>query len=143
MLQSLAEPDPRQQIDRTTPRHAARLARDTHRHLDVLRRIEFRHQMMELKDEADVPVAKPHERGIVERTKIRVGNDDLSRVRAIQASDQMQQRALPYSRRADNRDHLAMGNVQLEVAKHVDPLGTQLVDLVEALDVDEWHAIRT
>jgi len=33
--------------------------------------------------------------------------------------------------------------VQLEVPKHVDPLRTKLVDLVEALDVDECHAIRT
>ena len=31
--------------------------------------------MMELKDEADVPVAKLHERRIVERTKIRVCNE--------------------------------------------------------------------
>src|SRR5687767_12942251 len=97
MLQSLAKPDPRQQIDRTTPRHAARLARDTYRHLDVLRRIEFRHQMMELKDKADVPIAKPYERGIVERTKIRVCDDDLSRVCAIQSAEQVQERALPYS----------------------------------------------
>jgi hypothetical protein len=55
----------------------------------------------------------------------------------------VQERALSYPRRADNRDHLAIGNMQLEVAKHVDPLRTQLVDLVEALDVDECHVIRT
>ena len=143
MRQSLPEPDPRQQIDRTTPSHAAGLARDAHRHFDVLRRIEFRHQMMELKDEADVPVAKPYERGIVERTKIRICDDDLSGVCTIQSAEQVQERALPYSRRADNRDHLAIGNVQLEIAKHVDPLRTKLVDLVEAVDVDECHAIRT
>ena len=47
----------------------------------------FRHQMMELKDEADIPVAKPNERGIVERTQIRVCNDDLSRVCAIQSAE--------------------------------------------------------
>ena len=94
---------------------------------------------MELKHEADVPIAKPHERSIVERTKIGVGHDDPSRVRTVEAAEQVQERALPDAGCADNRDHLAVGNVQLEVAEHVDPLRTELVDLVEALDVYERH----
>ncbi len=143
MLQALAEAHPGQQIGRAAARLAAGLARDAHRHLDVLRRIELRHQMMELKDEADVAVAKLHERGIVERPEIGVGNDDLSRVGAVEAAEQVQQRALANARRADDRDHLAVGDVQFEIAEHVDALRTQLIDLVEALDVDECHAIRT
>ena len=143
MLEPFAEPHTRQQVDGPATSRAAWLARDPHRHLDVLGRVELRHQVMKLKDEADVAVSKLHQRGIVERPQIGVGDDDLSRVGAVQSSDQMQERALPHARRTDDRDHLSEGNVQFEITKDVDALRTQLVDLVQALDVDESHAIRT
>ncbi len=99
--------------------------------------------MVELEDEAHVPISKLHQRCVVQRFEIRVGDDNLSGVGSIESAQQMEQGALAHTGRANDRHHLAIRHMQLEIAEHVDALRTQLVHLVQALNVYERHANRT
>ena len=67
VLQALTEADALQQFFRATRRFACRHPRNPHRHLDVLERRELRQQVMELEDEADVPVPELDQRRITHR----------------------------------------------------------------------------
>src|SRR4029434_10711777 len=113
--------------------------RDGDWHLDVLRGIEFRQQVVKLKDEPDVPVAKLHQRGIVQRSQVGICQMNRPRIGAIQSAKQMQQRALADSRCADDGEHLALCDAEAQIAQHVNLLPADLIRLVEAVDVDERH----
>jgi hypothetical protein len=51
----------------------------------------------------------------------------------------VQQSALPHSRRAHDRHHLALLDGEIEIAQDVQPLARGGVELVEAGDGDERH----
>ena len=67
MLDARGQPHALEQRRCPLPRLCERDAGDPHRHLDVLERREFRQQMMELEDEADVPVPELDQRRITHR----------------------------------------------------------------------------
>jgi len=65
---------------------------------------------------------------------------DLAAVDRVEASEHMQQRALPHPGRAHDRHHLALLDGQVEIAQHVQPFaGRCCVVLVQAVDGNECH----
>src|SRR5262249_36246375 len=95
--------------------------------------------MVELKDEADVAVAELHQRVVVERGEVGVGEMNRPRVGAVQPAQQMQQRALADAGRTDDRHHLSMRDAKIQISEHVNVLGSDTIRLVEPRDVDESH----
>ena len=77
------------------------------RHRDILQSREFRQQMMELIDEPDRAIAQVAALGVAQ--PVHGGARDLDRAagRQIEAAQQLQQRRLARSRRADDGDALA------------------------------------
>ena len=61
----------------------------------------------------------------------------------IEAAEQMQQRALADAAGADDGDHLAGVDRQIEIAQDVDVLRADAVALVQRGDFDEGHGLRT
>jgi len=61
---ALAEGDTGEQLGRSTTGLVQRHPGDTHRHLDVLGRVELRQQMVKLEDEAHVPVPELDQRQV-------------------------------------------------------------------------------
>ena len=71
-------------------------SRDAHRHLGVLERVEFRQQVVELKDEADALVAEGHDLWIRQGSEIDPTDGDGATVDAIQPAEHVEQGALAY-----------------------------------------------
>src|SRR5690606_19130496 len=86
---------------------------DQLRNHDVFQRGEFRQQMMELVDEADLVAAYRRPPVIRKPAAGLTVHDHLARIRPLQEAGNMQQRRLAGARRGDKRDHLAL--VQLEI----------------------------
>src|SRR5262245_39584892 len=139
MPQPFCEADASQQRRRPVTGVVDRLARDAHRHLDVLDRVEFGQQMMKLKDEADVAVPELDELGVAHRREFELLNPNRSAVDAIEAAERVQQRALANPGCTDDGYHLAAFNRQIEVAQNMDLLRTDPVVLVQMLNGYEWH----
>ena len=66
--------------------------------------------------------------------------DDRARVGAIEAAEHVQQRALADARRADDRDHLAGLDREIQVAQHGQPRGADGVALGDAAGFEKRHA---
>ena len=86
---------------------------------------------MELEDEAHLGVAKRHARLIGHGAEIVTVYGDAARVGAIEAAQQVQQRALADAARADDGQHLPALDDQIEIAEHVDVLRADAVALVQ------------
>src|SRR5690349_15281842 len=141
MPQPLPEAHASQQRRRSMTSVVDGFARDAHRHLDVLERVELRQQMMKLKDKPDVAVPELDECGVVHRRQFALLDADRSAADAIETAKCMQQGALANPRSAHDRHHLAAFDRQIEVAQHMDLLRTDPVELVETINGDEGHEI--
>ena len=97
MLETLGQPDATEQLCCARPRIFQRTTSDAHRHLDVLRRIELRQQVVKLEDEPDVAVAELHERVVAQRPQVGIGDANLPRICAIESTEKVKQRALPHA----------------------------------------------
>ena len=89
--------------------------------------------MVELKDEADVPVAERDDvarRAATSDSAPSIG--DRALIDAIEPAEHVQQRALPDARRADDRDHLAGLDRQIEIAQHGQRVAADRVALDDA-----------
>ena len=78
--------------------------------------------MVELENEADVPVSKLDERRIGHSRDVDTGQLDDSGIRAIEAAKHVEQRALAYAGCTNNRHHLARCDVDVEIPQHVNAL---------------------
>jgi len=105
-------------------------ASDAQGHFRVFKRREFREEMMKLKNEPNVLVPKSRQRVVRHRPEVGVPNKHRARIAAIEAAKQMEQRALSNTGRADDRHHLARLDREIEVAEHVQALGSDVVALV-------------
>jgi hypothetical protein len=54
-------------------------------------------------------------------------------------AEDVQQRALAHARRADHRDHLALGDGQVEIVQHVQPAARGRVGLCQTSHLDQRH----
>src|SRR5204862_3539694 len=87
-----------------------------------------------------VAVPELDQRIVGQRRQLALGDAHRSAVDAIEPAKRVQQRALPYAGRADDGEHLAVLDGEVEIAQHVNPLRAHLVILVEAFDTDERHS---
>ena len=94
---------------------------------------------MELEHEADVPIAEGHHLGIRQRADLGVADADGAAVDRVEAAHDVQERALPHSRGADDRDHLAAIERQVDAFEHRQLGAPDRVALRDAGDVDERH----
>ena len=124
----------------TRPRLGGRDARNAQRHFRVLERGELRKQMVELEDEADVLVPEGRQRFVCHGADVRIADPDGPGIGAIEAAQQVQQRALAHTGRADHRHHLAALDGQIEIAQHVQPLRADLIALVDVAGGEKGHA---
>jgi hypothetical protein len=97
MGEPLPQPDPIQEVACAAARLVARQPRNPHRHLDVLRRVELRQQVVKLEDEPDVAVAELDERRVRHRGQLGVGHANLTGIRAIEPAEEVEQRALSHA----------------------------------------------
>lgn len=140
MVEPIAKSHPRQQLSGAPPRLGQVDAGNAHGHLDVLRGIELRQQVVELEHESDVPVPELDARGVTHRCDFRSSHLNRAGVGAIKSAKDVQQGALADAGRTNNRNHLPGLDIQLEIPEHVDAAGPNGVDLVEAMDTQERHA---
>ena len=87
--------------------------------------------MMKLKNEPDVLVPKRRQRIVRHGAEVGVSDNDRARIAPIEAAKQMQQRAFADARGPDDRHHLARLDREIEVAQHVQALGSDVIALVE------------
>ena len=95
---------------------------DQEGHHHVLQGGEFPQEMMELKDKAQLAVPQLGEGGRVQVGVARAVEPDVSARGPIQRAEQVQQGALPGSRRAHDGDELAAVDLELHGAQHLERL---------------------
>ena len=83
MREARCQPHLLQQVPGPIRGLARRQPGDSKRHLRILERTEFRQQMVELEDEADVPVPEGHQLVVLERVDLYLGNVYAPSVYAI------------------------------------------------------------
>jgi hypothetical protein len=85
------------------------------RQLDVLRRRQHRHQVVELKHEADAGRAPAGEFVLAQPVDALAGHVHLADVRPIDAAEQVEQRRLARAGRPHHRDEVAGRDGEIEV----------------------------
>ena len=139
MDEPLAEADSPQQLLGARPRLGHRHPGDAHRHLGVLERVELGQQVMKLEDEANLPVAECDDLGIRQRRQFRLADPDGAAIGAIEATEHVQQRALPHARRADDGHHLPGVDTEIEIAQHGQRRLTDGIALDDAARFEKRH----
>ncbi len=111
-------------------------AGDEHRHHHVLEGRELGQQVMELEDEPQGAVPELPQGVLVEREHVLPGHHHAPALRAVQAAEDMEERRLPHSRCAHDRDHLARGDGEVHPGqnRHIAGGGAVALDHVEGGD---------
>ena len=120
MIQTRAQSDALQQRSRPFARVVHGHPPDQQRHRHVLQRREFGQQVMELVDEAKRAIAQLAARSIGQAIDLPPGDRHRSCSRQVQAAEQLQQRGLAGAGRADDRDALAGGDLEIDALEHFD-----------------------
>src|SRR5439155_12007687 len=107
VLPAVPEAHPPEQLAGTLPRGLIAVPRDQRREQHVLLGGERGQEVEELKDEADPLPAQAGQLRIAQAVVAPPAERDLARARRVEGTEQVKQRALPRSRRAHDRDHLA------------------------------------
>ena len=95
--------------------------------------------MVELKYEPDVPVPKRRQRVRLHRLEILIADPDGPLVDRIESAEHVQQRALPHTRGADDRDHLSFVDGEIEAAQHLQTRISDEVAFVDGSGLQERH----
>ena len=110
-----------------------------HRQLDILHHVQLGQQVEELEHEPDLPVAdggKLPRRGVLDHHAVELDRAFGGR---IQAAQDVHQRGLAAAGRADDRDELALLDVQGHVVQRADFLLAEAVDLADVAEFDQGH----
>ena len=94
---------------------------------------------MKLEDEADLPVAERDDLGIRQRRQLRLADPDGAAIGAIEATEHVQQRALPHPRRANDGHHLPGVDAEVEIAQHGQRRLTDGIALDDAARFEKRH----
>ena len=100
---------------------------------DVFRDRHVRPERIGLENDADPPLLRRNLS--LRRGDHRVADQDSTGIRTVESGDQPQQRGLAAARRAQDRDELAVGNLQRDVRER----GEVAVLLAEALEGQSRH----
>ena len=95
---------------------------------------------MELEDEADVLVAKRGELGIGQRGEVGIRHPHRAGVDRVEPAENVEERALPHARRADDCHHLPLLHLQIQAAQHGQHGPADRIALGQPADLDECHA---
>ena len=127
MIDALGKAKRSKQFPCTHLRVATLAAKDHLRDDDILKRREFRQQLMELVDEAHLGAAHAGALVVVHPGAVAAVDDDMTLVRRLQQAGDVQQRRLARTGGADEGHRLAgrqqHGRQPLEVRMIVDPAG--------------------
>src|SRR5258706_4388817 len=110
--------------------------------LPVFERGEHWHQVVGLEGEAHRSRAELGELTVAHRSQVFVGDARGSRRRAIESSDEVQERALAGARRAHQRLERTFGHLKIETLQHANLLLAAEEDLRDSLEIDHRLAIR-
>ena len=102
MGHALGKPDLREHGPGLLARRIGRDAPDAQRHRDVVEGTEFGQQVVELVDEAEMPIAPPPLLRRAHRGEVAPHQIDAAGARRFEPAEQVQQRALARTRRADD-----------------------------------------
>jgi hypothetical protein len=133
VLEPRAEAELAERVGGARPRLDRGDAADAQRHGDVVERRELGQEMVELVDEAEMAIAPFALRGRVEGREVASAEVDVALSRRLEAAEQMQQRALARSRRADDGERLAASHLEVDALEHVDVDSRRAAALGEAL----------
>ncbi len=97
---------------------AARERGEQERQLHVLERVQHRHQVVELEHEADVGGSPVREFRFRELGDVLAAHQQLPCIRLVDARDQVEECRFSRSRRAHERDEVALGNAEGDVEQH-------------------------
>src|SRR5215212_755142 len=118
MLEPLAETQEGEDLRRARLRLGFRQAADELRHDDVLERREFRQEMVELVDEAELLAPQRGAPGVAHAGGRAAADEDLAPVRLLEQPRHMQQRRLAGPGGRDERDELARPDREVRSAQH-------------------------
>ena len=100
---------------------SARLsAGDELRHHHIFERVEFRQQMMELIDEADVAAPDAGAFGIAQRGAVAPVQQHRTAIGAVEQPGDLEQRRFAGARRGDQRHRLALVKLRRRTVEHMD-----------------------
>src|SRR5207302_2882200 len=102
-----AEADQGEKAARPLACRAARDARDHLRQHDVLESREFRQEVMELVDEAEMPATDRRAFAVGHTAALLAADQNLAAIRPLEQTRDMEERRLAGARRADQSDDLA------------------------------------
>src|SRR6185436_7461545 len=134
VLRTIREPDELERRGNVALALRGGKLRQQQRHLDVALGREDRQQVVELENEADVARAPFRELAGGQAVEALAGDRDLAAVRAIEATDQVQQRRLSRARGTHEREELAALDREIDRVQHLDALLAARVTLDHLLD---------
>ena len=114
-----------------------RQAGDVKRGSDVVPRAEVRKQIEFLEDEADVFPAQFGSAGIAHLGDIAASDDDLAVGRGRQSAHDVKQRRFAGAGRSDDREELALGDLEVHTAERFDGDFAGPIHLAEIADADD------
>ena len=138
----VGQADARQHRRRPLGAEPPRLPQDEPRHHGVLERGELRQQVVELEDEADLPVAELRQPRGVHRRHVDAVEGDRAGRRGVERPQDLEQRRLADPRGADHRGHLAGREVEVEPPQHVDRPAAMLESLRQTAHLHPRPAAR-
>src|ERR1039458_9026682 len=100
VLHTVLETNPGEQVASARPGLADGSAGHARRQTDIFERIEFRQQMIRLKNETDAVVAEKRQLTLGECGQVLPGKMDFARVGRVKSADEMEQRAFAGTGRA-------------------------------------------
>ncbi len=121
VVAAVVQAQAREQLPR--PRLARRAvgARVHRRHLDVAGGRQVLHEVVALEDEAEVLAPQLGQRVAVERAHVVARDRVAAAAGAVEAAQDVHQRRLARARGADDREHLAVADVEVHVLEHLHP----------------------
>src|SRR5690606_18670243 len=119
-----------------------RQLRQQQRQLDVALGRQYRQEVVELEDEADVPRAPAREAGAAEAADCRAADVDRAARRRVEATQQVEQRGLARPRRAHERQEITLRNVEIHALEHVDALASAREVLLDTTNTNERSRVR-
>jgi hypothetical protein len=112
-----------------------------HRQLDVLARRKRRHQVEPLEDEADVMQSKPGGFAVAHRSHFDPAYPDCAAGRSVDRTQEIEERGFSAAGWSDDRDVIAIRQIQAHSAERMNPLGAEVIVASEVARFDDYPAI--
>src|SRR5690606_8177096 len=113
-----------------------RIVRDLGDERDVLPRRQARHQVVELKDEPDVPAPIERELALRGSGKLLAAEQQPAGGRPVEAAEDVEQRRFAAARRAEEHDELALRDSEVDAAQRMHGARAAAVDLRQPLRLE-------